>query len=109
VELNAMTSDQFVDWLELRLTEHGVQKVVPASDILGKAYQQAVRTIAYNAELNRLEASLQHQPIDIPDALAAHVRDVLLRYPELSWDAAVLRIARTAASSTSATEEDFES
>jgi hypothetical protein len=94
VELNAMTSDQFVDWIEQRLREHGVEKVIPDQDTLAQAYHRAVRTNAVNAELVRLQATMTQQPIAIPDNLQARVGDVLRESPELSWDAAVWKIVQ---------------
>jgi hypothetical protein len=89
VELNAMTSDQFVAWIERRLTEHGVTKLIPTPDMLAKAYRLAVRTHTLNAELARLQATIPQEAIAIPDDLEARVRVVLQQSPELSWDAAV--------------------
>jgi DNA topoisomerase VI subunit B len=92
VELNAMTSDRFVDWIERRLTEHGVAKVIPPPDDLAKAYQLARQTKAMNEELARLQTTTRDQAIDVPDDLDARVREVLEEDPALSWDAAVWKI-----------------
>jgi hypothetical protein len=89
VELNAMTSDLFVAWIDRRLAAHGVQKVIPEPDTLAQAYRRAVRTKAINAELVRLQATMTQQPIAVPDNLQARVRDLLRESPALSWDAAV--------------------
>jgi len=89
-----VTSDQFVDWIERRLTEHGVQKVIPDPDILAKAYQLAVRTTAMNAELVRLQGTMTQQPVVVPDDLEVRIRAVLRESPELSWDAAAWKIAQ---------------
>jgi hypothetical protein len=94
VELNAMTSDQFVDWIERRLTEHGVQKVIPDPDTLAEAYQLAVRTTAMNAELVRLQGTMTQQPVVVPDDLDVRIRAVLRESPELSWDAVVWKIVQ---------------
>jgi hypothetical protein len=94
VELNAMTSDQFVTWVDGRLTGHGVQKVIPDATTLAQAYQRAVRTKAMNAELIRLQATMTQQPIVIPDDLHARVSHLLQDLPELSWDAAVWQIVQ---------------
>ena len=48
VELNAMTSRQFITWLEAKLTEHGVEKIVPGTDLLGPIWHSAHRTAAYS-------------------------------------------------------------
>src|SRR5690349_15106882 len=37
VELNAFTSDRLVEWIEGKLDEHGVEKVVPGPDVLLQA------------------------------------------------------------------------
>ena len=37
VELNAFTSDQLIEWIEEKLDEHGVEKVVPEEETLAKA------------------------------------------------------------------------
>src|SRR5215472_5309626 len=41
VELNAMTSSQLIAWLERKLEEHGVKKVVPTNATLVSAYRRA--------------------------------------------------------------------
>jgi hypothetical protein len=92
VELNAMTSDTFVDWLERRLTEHGVTKVIPTPDILTKTYQLARQTKAINEELARLHTTMRDQAVAIPDDLDARVHATLQENPALSWDAAVWKI-----------------
>ena len=42
VELNAMMSHELIAWLEGKLREHGVEKVVPDAETLGAAYRRAV-------------------------------------------------------------------
>ena len=94
VELNAMTSDQFVAWIERRLTEHGVTKVIPTAETLAKAYRFARRTKAMNDELARIQEQMKEGTIEIPDDLQDHVRALLDGHPELSWDAAVWQIVQ---------------
>ena len=43
IELNAMDSAQFIEWLERCLTQAGVTKVVPEADVLVAAYRRAVK------------------------------------------------------------------
>jgi hypothetical protein len=97
VELNAMTSDQFVVWIERRLTEHGVTKLIPTPDTLAKAYRLAMRTNALNAELARLQDTTHREAIAIPHNLEARVQVVLQQSPELSWDAAVWKLVQDTA------------
>jgi hypothetical protein len=89
VELNAMTSDQFVGWIEQRLTDHGVTKVVPTPDTLAKAYRLAMRTKTINEQLARLQMTTREQAMLIPDDLTARVHEALRENPARSWDAAV--------------------
>ena len=89
VELNAMTSDQFVTWIERRLTEEGVTKVIPTAETLANAYRLAVRTKAINVELARIQEDMGTVPVDLPADLLASVQATLMADPTLSWDAAV--------------------
>ena len=89
-----MTSDQFVRWLEGKLVEHGAQKVVPAADTLVAAYTRAKRTAAHNREMARLQETLTHEAIQVPDDLAERVQALLKKSPELSWDAVIWQIVQ---------------
>jgi len=51
VELNAMTSDQFIAFLERKLTEHGVAKVVPQT---GTLEARARRVLEQKLALSRI-------------------------------------------------------
>jgi DNA topoisomerase VI subunit B len=92
VELNAMTSDQFIAFVERKLEEHGVAKVVPNTDLLAETYtafrRSALATSALRAELARLNASL----VDVPTDLERQVRAYLADQPAAAWDDAVLAI-----------------
>jgi hypothetical protein len=91
VELNAMTSRQLVDFVEAKLEEHGVEKLVPDEDVLEA---QARRLIEHkltrdliDGERERIaqEAARKELPADLEDRLEA----LLEERPELSWDAAL--------------------
>ena len=43
VELNAFASDALVAWIERKLEEHGVAKIVPDDDTLANAYRRMRR------------------------------------------------------------------
>jgi len=93
VELNAMTADQFVAWLEAKLTEYGVGKVVPAGDVLAKAYRRARFLLELEAVAKRLQAE-KGKAIMAPQSLAKKVTHLLGKRPELTWDEAVWQLAR---------------
>ena len=45
VELNAMTSPQFLQWLEAKIAAHGVRKVVPDNQVMRKTLQAEVNAL----------------------------------------------------------------
>jgi hypothetical protein len=90
VELNAMTSRQFIDWLEEKLRKAGVKKVVPGAAVLEEAWQRAL----WLAEVRTQIAEVSTEPcIPLPKNLEADLRRRLKRFPELSWDAVIAQIA----------------
>lgn len=93
VELNAMTSRQFIGWLEAKLIAQGVTKVVPDDETLVAAYREACRRVTVQAAIEAAEATFNDCDIDVPVALAEQVRDAT-DDTDLPWDEAVWRIAR---------------
>jgi hypothetical protein len=97
VELNVFDSRAFVDWLEGKLKQHGVKKVVPAPEVLEKAYRRAyvlesVQKAARHARkwAERRAAALA-APADLPERVAA----LLKESPQLPWDRALAEIVKT--------------
>jgi hypothetical protein len=92
VELNAMSSDVFIDFVERKLTENGVAKVIPSVETLAKtftAYKRgAMAQAALKAELTRLNA----EPVEVPADLERQVRDWLEENREETWVDAVKAI-----------------
>lgn len=74
VELNAMTSNQFVVWLEAKLREHGVKKVIPDYDTLTTAYRRAYQWAqvqqALDMVLSEIEYTEARPPADVAERLA---------------------------------------
>jgi hypothetical protein len=93
VELNAMTSDQLVDWLTEKLRAHGVGKFVPSKDALAAAYRRAVRLADLGRTLDELEGGGGlgeiEVPADIEDKVCSAIADT-----EKPWDAAVWDLAQ---------------
>ncbi len=93
VELNAMTSDQFIEWVERKLEQAGVEKVVPDDEALARAYRRALRM----AEIQRAIDKIVKRPlknIDVPDELQEQVETMLTKEPEQAWDDAVFKLAQ---------------
>jgi hypothetical protein len=77
VELNAMTSDQFVAFVEDKLTETGIAKVVPPKDQLDGAYRLFARSKRVKAVVEEAILALDDDEIGIPYDLEDLVRDYL--------------------------------
>jgi len=93
VELNAMASDQFVAWLEAKLTEYEVGKIVPAEDVLAKAYRRARFLLKVQAVAERLQAE-KGEATMAPRSLAKRVTQLLGKRRDLTWDEAVWELAK---------------
>jgi hypothetical protein len=96
VELNAMTSDQLVAFVERKLKKHGIKKIVPDKGELQEAYRlfahsQKVETII-ERELKKLDCGEAQVPRDIEKRVRQH----LARHPTVRWDEAIAEIAEEA-------------
>ena len=95
VELNALTSDQFIEWLEAKLEEHGLEKVIPDADTLALQYRRALARHTINKTIDEVAESARETASHtaIPADLAGRVRDLLTDDPSMSWDEAVAHLA----------------
>jgi hypothetical protein len=94
VELNAFTSDQFIEWLDAKLDEHGVQKVIPDAETLALQYRRSLARRVVNKKIDEIQASVRAEATQaaIPDDLADRVRDLLDNDDSMSWDDAITQI-----------------
>ena len=93
VELNAMTSDQFIQWLERKLKEHGIKKLIPDRQALAAAYRRAIFLQKMKKEEKKLRKKIAGQAISVPANLDKKVQRKLKDTPELSWDEVVWQLA----------------
>jgi hypothetical protein len=93
VELNALTSDQLVAFIEGKLAEHGIKKIVPKTDLLGDAYRHFVRSKRMQEIVENAIEEMDEQDIALPTNLSDRVAAHLKQHPELRWDEAVEAIA----------------
>jgi hypothetical protein len=93
VELNAMTSAQLIAWLERKLEEHGVEKVVPDEDTLAAAWQRARRIAQVNEEIQKIIGDTNKAQFETPADLAELIRLGIKDDPEVSWDEVLNNIA----------------
>jgi hypothetical protein len=96
VELNAFTSPQLIEWVEGKLREHGVRKVVPGQEVLAAAYRCAVAKRLAQQRAHALLAALREEvkQVRLPAQLARKIRRQLAADPEASWHTAVAGLAR---------------
>ncbi len=92
VEINAMTSDQLISWLEKKLKEHGVQKVIPKNETLVSAYHRARYLQELQTQIEEWkEEEGRHD--GAPKNLRKRVEKILAKHPKTSWDDAVWQCA----------------
>jgi hypothetical protein len=91
VELNAMTSRQFVDLIEAKLTEHGVAKLIPDDKIIEQQARRVIKEQLIAQAIAKIEGDLakQTETVKLPTNLRDQVGQFLKEQPELPWDEAV--------------------
>jgi hypothetical protein len=89
VELNAMHSDEFVAFVERKLTEAGIAKVVPAKDQLAEAYRLFAKSKRIEEAVETAIEELSDEETAVPDDLEARVRAYLAEHPNEPWQNAV--------------------
>ena len=92
VELNAMTSEQFVEFIKRKLTEHGVEKIVPSKQTLDEAYQLFERGRRLEETFDKVAKDLETADARAPDDIKNRVTEIMRKRPTLRWDAAVKEV-----------------
>jgi DNA topoisomerase VI subunit B len=92
VELNAMTSPQLVAFVERKLREQGVKKIVPDQDRLIEVYRGIERGRRLEQAVAKLDQIKVGEDFKPPADLEQRVRTMLENNPAMRWDAAVAAI-----------------
>jgi hypothetical protein len=83
VELNALTSPQFIELIESKLTEQGLdRRLIPAHDVLTDAYRRALAAIE------------DARGAEVPETLREQLQQQMQERPE-PWDKALYRLAES--------------
>ena len=103
VELNAMTTPQFIAWLDGKMATFGNGKLVPPAAVLTtdlsgvlehRLRRQITEQILREAQIDeRVAAALQEIALPLSEGLRTAVDDALTNQPAASWRAAIARIA----------------
>jgi DNA topoisomerase VI subunit B len=92
VELNAMTTAQFTAFVERKLAEAGVKKVVPRGEDLRRAYRRAEALAAIQEAIDRARSEVgTEKPRPVPRDLGARIAGVIEGTGK-SWDQALWEI-----------------
>lgn len=96
VELNAMTADQFLAFVERQLVACGVEKVVPAADMIEAHARQLLREQVAQREIAKLTDRIEATAAEtmLPGDLRDRVIGALRSDPGLAWDGALAAILR---------------
>ena len=94
VELNAMPADVFVRFLERKLAEHGINKVVPCNDVLEQQARRVLTRALTNKALDaiRAKAEVDAASMSLPSDMHLQVVAALKRQSDMPWDIAVAEI-----------------
>ena len=97
VELNAMTSPQFIAFVERKLRDSGVAKIVPDKNLLAEIYTSMERGRRLKEAVENLD-EINMKGFRAPEDLHRRVKKLLKERPELRWDAAIAEIVNKAPS-----------
>ena len=95
VELNAMTTPQFIEWLDRKMAEFGSGKLIPPDDVLEQELAERIESEVRAEVTERIlrEAKLDDQvaaaiaAIPTPDGakLAQEIAELFKRQPDAEW------------------------
>jgi hypothetical protein len=88
-----MTSRQLVDFVEAKLNQYEIGKVIPSKETLAKTYKMFVASNRLSeafAELKEeIEGESAEEPIRVPKGLEAKVKKLFQQHPTITWHQAV--------------------
>ena len=78
IELNAMTTPEFIEWLDVKMTEQGIGKLIPPDDVIEDELEERLEARVRAREMEQIlrEAGYENQvanalsEIERPDAVA---------------------------------------
>jgi hypothetical protein len=92
VELNAMTSRQLINFVEAKLQQHGIKKVIPNQKTLTDTYREFAASDRLSEAFDELKEELEQEtesPIEVPADLEAKVKKLIAENPDITWHHAV--------------------
>jgi hypothetical protein len=92
IELNALTSDELVAFIEGKLNEHGIKKLIPKADLLRDAYRLFMNSKRLQKVVEERIKDIENEHISTPVNLGARVTAYLRQYGEKRWDESIAAI-----------------
>jgi hypothetical protein len=92
VELNAMTSPQFIAFVERKLVENKIKKIVPNIDLLKRTFREYAIGHAVEIKFKKSRKAITaeaQKSFKLPANLKQQVLDVLKKHDTLTWHQAV--------------------
>jgi hypothetical protein len=87
-----MTSRQLIDFVEAKLQQHGIQRVIPNQDTLTNTYREFAASDRLSEAFDELKEKLEQEterPIEVPADLEAKVKKLIAENPDITWHHAV--------------------
>jgi hypothetical protein len=109
VELNAMTSRQLVDFVEDKLKQHGISKVIPDARTLAETYKMFAASDRLFKAFDELREKLEdeeQETVKVPDDLKAKIENKLKEEPDITWHRAIRLIVDPDASDDDEDDDD---
>ena len=85
IELNEMDSETFITWLEEKLKEQKVKKVIPDRRTMAAAWQCQWQTAQLNRMIRKAQAKIGDAP-KLPPTITRQLEKALEKNTEASWD-----------------------
>lgn len=94
VELNAMTSDEFIAFIERGFAEHGITKVIPSDDIIEEHARRLIEQRLAREALAEIRDQIIREAAAtaLPVGIKVQLQSYLERHPGLAWDEALAQI-----------------
>ena len=86
VELNALPAADFIRFIERKLTDHGLRKVIPADDaVLERHARYVIEQELLGKKLEKMRGQIEADAaaVKLPDNLRKRVEKLLQRQPDL--------------------------
>lgn len=114
IELNAMSTPQFLQWLDDKMEEHGQGKLIASADVMATELHDRTREILKQTLINKILKEINIDELvdskyekltpilnETTNALTTSVREALEKNPTQSWRDPILKVAEDVVASSS--------